>query len=149
MARLTFWVASEKRCWKMPPRTTLCFLAVSTASRAFSYLRSSGFSVRGWRPERATQFAANFVVFSLVGPTVEELTFRGLGYSLLERFGRPTAIVVVAIAFGLAHGLVIGFPILAAFGGALAYLRARTGSLFPGILLHASFNLIALLVAVT
>jgi membrane protease YdiL (CAAX protease family) len=31
----------------------------------------------------------------------------------------------------------------------LAWIRARTGSVYPGMLLHASFNLVALVAAVT
>ena len=36
--------------------------------------------------------------------------FRGLGYSLLEPFGRWAAIVVVGVVFGLAHGLIEALP---------------------------------------
>jgi membrane protease YdiL (CAAX protease family) len=35
------------------------------------------------------------------------------------------------------------------FGAVLAWLRARTDSVYPGMLLHASFNLVALVLAVT
>ena len=77
------------------------------------------------------------------------LTFRGLGYSLLVRFGRWTAIVLVGIAFGLAHGLVQAFPFLAALGAGLAYLRSRIDSVYPGMIVHGAFNAIALAVAVS
>ncbi len=84
----------------------------------------------------------------LAAPIVEELTFRGAGYTLLERYGRPLAIVAVGLLFGLAHGLVDALPLLAAFGMGLAYLRARTASVYPGMLLHALFNGVTLIVAV-
>ena len=51
--------------------------------------------------------------------------------------------------FGLAHGLVEALPILVALGVGLAYLRARTDSLYPGFVVHALFNAIALTLAVT
>jgi membrane protease YdiL (CAAX protease family) len=102
-----------------------------------------------WRPDRATPFALNFAVIALAAPIAEELTFRGLGYGLLERFGPAVAILVVGITFGLAHGLVDALPILAAFGVGLAVIRYRTDSVYPGILLHALFNSIALTLAVT
>jgi uncharacterized protein len=79
---------------------------------------------------------------------VEELTYRGLGYSLLERYGRWFAIVTVGLCFALDHGLVQAFPELALFGCALAWLRMKTTSVYPGMLLHASFNGIALVAAV-
>jgi membrane protease YdiL (CAAX protease family) len=102
-----------------------------------------------WEPSHAGAYAANFAVVAGMAPLTEELTFRGLGYSLLERHGRWFAIIVVGVAFGLAHGLVQALPELALFGCALAWLRARTGSVLPGMLLHAVFNALALIVAVT
>jgi len=102
----------------------------------------------GWEPRHAAAFAANFVVVALLAPIVEELTFRGLGFTLLERFGRSAAIVLVGIAFGLAHGLVDALPPLVVFGMCLAYLRSRTESVYPGMILHALYNSLVLLFAV-
>jgi len=39
-------------------------------------------------------------------------------------------------------------PVLAFFGVAVGWLRERTGSVYPGMLLHATFNGVALLVSV-
>ena len=110
--------------------------------------KEQGLTPHGWEPRHAAAFAANFVVVALLAPVVEELTFRGLGYTLLERFGRWTAIVLVGIAFGLAHGLVEALPPLVVFGMCLAYLRSRTGSVYPGMILHALYNGLVLLFAV-
>jgi len=107
-----------------------------------------GLVPKNWQPDRAGAFVANFVVVAIAAPIVEELTFRGLGYKLLEPFGRWTAIVLVGIAFGVAHGLVEALPILAAFGAGLAYVRSRTGSVYPGMLVHGAFNSLVLIVAV-
>lgn len=89
---------------------------------------------------RAAQFAAYAAVVVLLAPVVEEILFRGVGYALLEPFGRGFAIVAVGISFALVHGLVAGFLIIATFGVGLAYLRARTGSIYPCIVLHSLFN---------
>ena len=102
-----------------------------------------------WQPEYAGAFAANALVVVGVAPLVEELLFRGLGYSLLAPLGSAVAVSVVAVAFATAHGLVEAFPILAAFGAGLAILRSRTDSVIPGLALHALFNGIAMAVAVT
>jgi membrane protease YdiL (CAAX protease family) len=40
-------------------------------------------------------------------------------------------------------------PIIAAFGCALAWIRGRTDSVIPGMILHGLFNLVALVAAVT
>ena len=94
-------------------------------------------------------YIANGIVIAVVAPIVEELTFRGLGYSLLARYGRWTAIIGTGVAFGLAHGLVKRFRFLAAFGIGLAYLRSRVDSVYPGMIVHGLFNAIALTVAVS
>ncbi|MBA2358307.1 MAG: CPBP family intramembrane metalloprotease [Actinobacteria bacterium] len=111
--------------------------------------REQGLTPPGWDPDRAPAFAVNFVAIAAVAPVVEELLFRGLGFSLLQRFGQTIAILAIGVAFGLWHGLVFAFPLLAAFGAGLAYLRSRTDSVYPGILVHAAFNALALTVAVT
>jgi membrane protease YdiL (CAAX protease family) len=108
-----------------------------------------GLTPSHWEPHHAVAYVVNGLVICTWVPFVEELTYRGLGYSLLERFGRWPAIVAVGVLFGLAHGLVESLPIIAAFGCVLAWIRSRTGSVLPGMLLHATFNLIALVAAVT
>lgn len=102
-----------------------------------------------WDSARVAQFAGYVFAVVVIGPIVEELLFRGAGYSLLEPFGKWTAIIGVGAAFGLAHGLLEGLPIITAFGLGLAYLRSRTESLYPCILLHSFFNATALTFGVT
>jgi membrane protease YdiL (CAAX protease family) len=102
-----------------------------------------------WEPAHAGAFAANFVLFAVVAPFVEELTFRGAGQSLLRFLGRVPSILLVGVAFGLAHGLVEALLVLVPFGIALAWLRDRTNSILPGMIVHAVFNgaALALIVA--
>ena len=92
-------------------------------------------------------FALNAAVVVLIAPVVEELTFRGVGFALLARIGTAVAFVGTSIAFAAAHGLVNGFAALFLFGAAVAFLRVRTGSIYPGMLLHGTFNALALAVA--
>ena len=73
---------------------------------------------------------------------------RGAGYSLLARFGRVVAILVVGVTFGLVHGLVYGLAALTVFGIGLAWLRAKPTSV-PCIVIHCLFNAVALVAAVT
>jgi membrane protease YdiL (CAAX protease family) len=111
--------------------------------------REQGVTPDTWEPKHAAAYVANGIVVAVVAPIVEELTFRGLGYSLLARYGRWAAIIGTGLAFGLAHGLVQAFPFLAAFGIGLAYLRSRVDSVYPGMIVHGLFNGIALTVAVS
>jgi membrane protease YdiL (CAAX protease family) len=108
-----------------------------------------GLTPSHWEPAHAAVYVVNSVIICTWVPLVEELTYRGLGYSLLERFGRWPAVLGVGLAFGLAHGLLLSLPIIVAFGSALAWIRSRTDSVYPGMVLHALFNAIALVAAVT
>ena len=94
-----------------------------------------------WDPDRALPFALNAAIIVLVSPIVEELTFRGLGFTLLERFGHGWAIALTGLAFALSHGLLLPLIAIAAFGFGLAYLRSRTRSVYPGIVIHGLVNL--------
>jgi membrane protease YdiL (CAAX protease family) len=131
----------------------LFVVSVSVASAIVSSYsdpgREQGLIPKEWDGSRAAPFVVNFVVFTVVAPFVEELTFRGLGYSLLAPLGALTATLWIGLAFGLAHGLVEGLPVLIVFGAALAYLRARVNSVYPGMVLHGAFNGLALIASVT
>jgi membrane protease YdiL (CAAX protease family) len=111
--------------------------------------KEQGLTPSGWRPSHAGAYAANFVVVALVAPVVEELTYRGVGFTLLERYGQWFAIVVTAVLFGASHGLIEGLPVLTVFGIGVAWLRSRTGSVYPGMIVHGCFNGLALILAVT
>ena len=66
-----------------------------------------------------------------------------------DAFGAIAAILVTALAFGLAHGLLEALPILIAFGAGLALIRARTNSVYPGMVVHGLFNGVALIISVS
>jgi membrane protease YdiL (CAAX protease family) len=107
-----------------------------------------GLTPAHWEPAHAGAFAANLVLLVGFAPIVEELTFRGLGQSLLRPFGRWQSIIGVGVAFGLWHGLVQAELVLIPFGIGLAYLRDRTRSVVPGMVVHAAFNGLALALSV-
>lgn len=125
------------------------YIAIGVLEPYLDAADEQGLTPPGWEPDRAWAYAANAAVIAGVTPVVEELMFRGAGYSLLVPFGRAVAIVVVGVTFGLVHGLVYGLAILAAFGVGLAWLRAKTESVYPCIAVHSLFNSVALVVAVT
>jgi len=107
--------------------------------------REQGLTPDHWDSSRAAPFFANALVVCLIAPFAEEITFRGVGFGLLAaRIGGERAVVTSGILFGLAHGLVQALPLLVAFGIGLAWLRERQGSTIPGMILHATFNGVAL-----
>ena len=93
-----------------------------------------------WDPNRLVPFTMNAMLIAFVGPVVEELTFRGLGFTVLRRCGLGLAIATTGVLFALSHGLIALLPTAAAFGFGLAYLRSRTDSVYPGMLLQIFFN---------
>ena len=110
--------------------------------------KEQGLIPQNWDSSKIAPFAAFAFVVVIVAPIVEELQFRGVGYGLLERFGPTAAVLLVGLAFGLVHGLIAGFPVIFVFGTGLAYLRSRTDSIYPCMLLHASFNAFGLIVGI-
>lgn len=131
----------------------LSLLAIWAASAALApFLDASdeqGLVPDDWDSSRAGAFVAFFVVVAVLAPVVEELTYRGLGFTLLAPYGTWAAILVTGVLFGAAHGLVAGLPVLTFFGIVVAWLRSRTGSVYPSMLLHGVFNGTALLLSVT
>ena len=99
-----------------------------------------GLTPEEWRPEAVWALAANAVVVVAIGPFAEELFFRGLGVTALGFLGATGAIVGTAIAFGLAHGILAALPPLVFFALGLAWVRLRSGSVWPGFIAHAAYN---------
>lgn len=128
------------------------FLLVVAGGAVLSVLGLDPASEQGlvpdeWPPPDELVFGANLLFVVLVGPFVEELLFRGLGFSLLRPFGRVVAIVGSALAFAAMHGLLEGFALIFMLGLGLAVMREVTGSVLPGFALHATFNAIAVTAA--
>jgi uncharacterized protein len=124
------------------------YIAIALIDPILHGAREQGLTPKSWDPSHKWEYVANFAVIAVIAPIVEELTFRGLGFSLLERYGTWTAILAIGVTFALAHGLFEAFPELALFGCALAWLRWKTDSVYPGMLLHGTFNSISLIAAV-
>lgn len=133
--------------------TALTLIAIWIVSGIFSLFldadEEQGLLPEEWDSTRAGAFALFFVLVAFVAPVVEELTYRGVGYALLVPYGTWVAILGTGVLFGLAHGLLLALPVLTFFGFAIGWLRMRTDSLYPPVLLHATFNGIALVVSVT
>ena len=131
----------------------VALVAIVAAAAALSQFLDAGdeqgLVPDGWDSSRAAPFLANAAVVTIVAPFVEELLFRGLGFGLLTPFVGPlSTIAITGVTFGLAHGLVLGLPVLSIFGVTLGWLRWRTGSVYPGMIVHSLFNGAALAAAV-
>jgi membrane protease YdiL (CAAX protease family) len=82
-----------------------------------------------------------FADVALLTPITEELLYRGLVQPKLEQIVSPTeALIVQAALFSAAHLSPVILVTHFGMGLALGWVRRRSGSLLPGILLHAAWN---------
>lgn len=107
-----------------------------------------GFVPDDWDSSRAAPFVAFFVTVVVLAPIVEELIYRGLGFWLIAPHGAWLAVVVTGVLFGASHGLIVALPVLTFFGLAVGWLRMKTESVYPSMVLHGIFNGVALIVSV-
>jgi uncharacterized protein len=94
---------------------------------------------------RAAALTLAFIAVA-TAPLIEEMTYRGLLYSSLQRvIGRWFAVVVVASMFAGLHvyqyrqniGAILSISLLSFV---LTVIRARTGRLLPCVVIHLVFN---------
>lgn len=90
-----------------------------------------------------------FVLVCVIAPVAEEMLFRGLLFRGLEkRYGLLIGALAAGMLFaGMHPQLPFGFPPVFALGVGLCYVYRISGSLVPGILMHAANNGIALTLA--
>ena len=146
----------DKRCLSWPPSTILTQRSVAGLAAVWLILWLGGSAAatiitghwliyaRGW------PLVLAFLVF---GPFGEELLFRGLVFSQAREIwpsSASMAVFVSTIAFSLHHIALNtaprGFAIAQLLftipmGVVFALLRERTGSLWPGLLVHVATNL--------
>lgn len=79
----------------------------------------------------------------ILGPILEELCFRGVMYSLLEKSGVKVfwAILIQSLFFGAMHIVLVQVLYAAILGLFLGYLRYRYRSITITVLMHILFNL--------
>jgi hypothetical protein len=149
--RLALRVPARK--WRAVGLVLAGFFAIQIFELAYVALahpgNEQGLTPDRWQPSHAIAYVVNGVIVCTLVPFVEELTFRGLGFYLLRPYGTWIAILGTGVLFGLSHGLLLALPIIVVFGCVLAWIREQTDSVYPGMVLHGTFNLIALVAAVT
>ncbi len=82
-----------------------------------------------------------FFFMCLMPGISEEAGFRGVMQTMLLKAVTPgKAIAVSSLLFAAAHFSFFGFPYLFLVGLLLGWVRHRTGSIYPGIIIHAAHN---------
>lgn len=91
-----------------------------------------------------------FLAAGIVAPIVEEVIFRGLIFTRLNRvMSGMAAAVLSAAVFGWCHGQFIWFCYAFVLGLIFGYLTHATGSVLPAMVMHLVFNLTNELMAMT
>ena len=89
----------------------------------------------------AAVLAVTFMSVVVLAPLVEEILFRGFLFRGFEKtFGFGLAVIASSLLFGLLHGSLAAAVDTFALGAVCCLLVARSGSLWPAILLHALKN---------
>lgn len=92
-------------------------------------------------PQSPLQMLVACAVMGLAAPLVEEPIMRGIvlqGQSAV--WGRNKAVFFTSLLFVLPHGQFSGFAAMLLAGGVITLLAWRTGSLWPSMAAHFSFN---------
>jgi len=87
-----------------------------------------------------------FFSVALFAPIAEEIFFRGFLYGgLRARWGATGAMLISTLFFTALHFSIDAFIPILVLGLFLAWLYEKTGSLIPGIILHAANNGVAVI----
>jgi membrane protease YdiL (CAAX protease family) len=137
---------------KLPRFDTRGALQMSGAVIAFVVLVTAYFNLLGASGSPAARYADRFlsagwpvwsiyVVISVAPAIVEEVAFRGIIQGSLEQvFSRRDAWLIQGALFGLLHLSPLVFPSHVLMGLCFGFLRNRSKSLYPGMLVHGGWN---------
>lgn len=83
----------------------------------------------------------NIVIFCLVPAVTEEVIFRGVMQSwLLKVYSEKKSLLICAGLFSMVHFSAVSFPYLFLVGLLLSYIKIRTKSIYPVMILHFLHN---------
>jgi membrane protease YdiL (CAAX protease family) len=82
----------------------------------------------------------------LVAPVLEEFLFRGVYFrAIWTKTGPVAAAIISSLVFTLAHGISGATLAVFVLGLYLCYMYKRSGSIIPGMILHTTNNLFAVM----
>tara|TARA_S200000501_G_scaffold353731_1_gene373771 strand:+ start:667 stop:1869 length:1203 start_codon:yes stop_codon:yes gene_type:complete len=144
-----FRMPTDLSSWKLTGRAILfdfiggyLLLIFSGFYILLSYSDYTGIDFDNFISSGYPSLIITLLAIAIMVPIMEELMFRGFVLDLAsEEYGKWTAIFISAFLFAIIHPL---YPVtlLNAFWGGLVYgyLRIKTNSLWPPIMLHSFWN---------
>lgn len=92
------------------------------------------------------ELAGNLFIAGVLTAVLEEVMYRGYIYGNLKAVtNMVTAFIMSSLIFALMHFDIVYLPFLLLFSLLLCYLREKTQSIIPGIIVHALSNSIVIL----
>ncbi len=142
----------QKWIWGLPLLVLVQFVGMAVANLVFvlpftgtNYENPQIEAITGGGALSGTDLWLLMILIAVVAPLAEELFFRGMLYPLLrQRLSIWPSILVNGLLFSLIHILPPLLPGLFLVGVVLAWVREKSGSIVPCILLHALQNGIVL-----
>lgn len=83
-----------------------------------------------------------FICIAILAPLFEELLFRAALYRNAARYGAWSMVIIVGILFGLYHANYAQTFYTAVLGICTCFLVAKTGSIYPSMIVHTVMNTI-------
>ncbi|PWA06331.1 CPBP family intramembrane metalloprotease [Pueribacillus theae] len=97
--------------------------------------------------EVAKSFPVFFLVFTIIGPILEEIVFRQVIFgSLYTRFNFLISVLISSFIFGIVHGELEHLLIYTSMGATFAFLYVKTKRLIVPIATHVAMNTFAAVV---
>lgn len=90
-------------------------------------------------------FVMNIIFTCILVPVIEEYVFRGVLFGYLRQYGLSFGIVASSLLFGVAHSAPVQSVYAFTFGILSAFVYAVTGNIKTSIVLHASNNLVSVI----
>lgn len=92
------------------------------------------------------ELAGNLFIAGVLTAVLEEIMYRGYMYGNLKAATNiVTASIMSSLVFALMHFDIVYLPFLILFSTLLCFLREKTQSIIPGIIVHALSNSIVIL----
>lgn len=127
--------------------------AVPIAAAIIGYVHGLATLVGIHPPSELDELAGHHIAWTIMmvvilPPLVEELAFRGVVYGALRKtMTVGEAMIVSSFAFALLHLSIPSLLTHMPLGLYFAWLRERTGSLWPGVFAHACHNALVVVAA--
>ncbi len=130
-------------------------MGICMIAQMMSTLLSINFSLFGFDVDDAVSMTygtgtvdiiMNSICTALIPALAEEFAYRGAVLGILKKYDTDLAIIGSAFLFGMLHGNLAQIPFAFVVGLVLGYVRVKTNSMLPNILIHFGNNFYAVIV---